>query len=498
MVGSLLAWLMVGSLLVWGLGSWTWFSGKWSRDLPAGRSSSVPSPPHPRSSSVPVVVSPSSPRSVVVHILVCREPSNQLSHSGFSSPFLIPPSSLLTPPSSPRSSRPRRHPLVAMSSHATEIAQLQQAIMHLQAQQQQQVQAAVQAAIAALPQQQAAVPVVVPPVPASAPRVDRPRLAPPSRYAGALGSALDEWERDLLAQFRYYGAAFPDDPSKIVLATSCLQGAAQTWWEADAAHQSINTWPAFITAMRARFRPLESSTQARLQLLSMQQERGVAVTDFINRFQQVMTQIDGMSEADKVIQFERALYRPLANKVFEKKPRTLAEAYEYAVTCDGWFGGLSRFAGQGRVVPHPNSNASSPPGGGTISMDLSNVTSEEQHGPGIDHEEAGSSVVQLSTANSSGNSNGSSQVEALLNALLSRLPPPRSGSGSGRFPSSSSRRRAGGGGKHTSGLSGEVVAARMRAGACIRCGKQGHWKNECPTAGSDSSHNKAKQHQGKE
>ena len=52
-----------------------------------GGPDSAPSPPRPRSSSVLVLVSPSFPRSVVVHTLVCREPLNQLSHIGFSSPF---------------------------------------------------------------------------------------------------------------------------------------------------------------------------------------------------------------------------------------------------------------------------------------------------------------------------------------------------------------------------------------------------------------------------
>jgi len=370
---------------------------------------------------------------------------------------------------------------------AAQILQLQQALLHLQQQQPQQVQAAVEAALAAPGLGVAA---AGPPV-----RVERPRLAPPPKYAGTLGSALDEWERDMNAQFRYYGAAFPDDPSKIVLATSCLQGAALTWWDSDPLHQHIHTWAGFIAAMRARFRPMQASTVARMQLLSMQQDRGQSVTDFINKFQQVMTQIDNMSEEDKVLQFERALYRPLANKVFEKKPATLAAAFEAAVTADGLFNGLSRLSGAGRYTSSSFSSSSGSGGhssGGSTAMDLSNVS----YGPGVEEDDGYTSSGEPPGGASAVHAgNLDALVEARVSAILSRRLPPRSG-GAGRGDFSSSKRR---GGKqrdgYVAGLSKEVVDARRKADQCIACGAMGHWKNECP---KNNKTDKPKQQQGKE
>ena len=177
------------------------------------------------------------------------------------------------------------------------------------------------------------------------PRVERPRLAPATKYAGALGTALDEWEQDMENQFAYYPSGFRTDKEKILLATSCLHGAAKTWWKADPTHLSIATWAQFMATMQARFRPVQAAHKARMQLLVMRQERGQDLDSFINKFQQVMAQIPDMSEADKVVQFKLALYRPIGAKVHEKDPQTLAAAIDAASSINGLFAGLGRDGG---------------------------------------------------------------------------------------------------------------------------------------------------------
>ena len=273
-------------------------------------------------------------------------------------------------------------------------------------------------------------------------------------------------------QFSYYSSGFANDMEKIRLATSCLTGAAKTWWNADATHRTINTWPVFMAALQTRFRPVQASHKARMQLLAMKQERGQDLDAFINTFQQVMAHITDMAEADKVIQFKRALYSGLGNRVHEKDPQTLAEAIDVASSINGLFSGMGRDF-TGRANTHSGGSSSSSGGGGTA-MDLSNIDDD----PLVALEDGGVSRTDINAL-----------VAAQVNAILSARVPSRAGRGGSSH--SSGRRRDG----YVDGLSSEVVAARIKNNQCIACGEAGHWKGECPKRGGKG---KKPHQQGKE
>ena len=204
------------------------------------------------------------------------------------------------------------------------------------AQQQQQ-----QAAVVAAPQAQAPVPL--------------PKIRTPSSFAGAMGFAVDDWISEMQQQFVYYGASFPDDAARVRYAVAFLSGSALHWWEHEPGAQSVVSWSEFVRRLHARFRPVQAAMLARQRLGKLRQSERHTVNQYVGAFQTVLTPIVDMGDADQVHHFVNGLLPSIAAKVWERHPKTLVEAIDYAVSVEamGNFGRAAMpFASRSFVSHH--------------------------------------------------------------------------------------------------------------------------------------------------
>ena len=353
------------------------------------------------------------------------------------------------PTASPRSSIS----LPTAIDQQAQIQQLQHMVQAMMQQQQQQSQLLQQAQAAAAAAQQAA-PVVV-----RAPEL--PKIKSPSTFGGAMGFVVDDWLRELKQQFSYYGPAkFPDDASKVRFAAAHFSGAATLWWE----HQpAVATWTEFEERLHGRFRPVQAAMTARQRLGKLRQRAGQAVNQYVSAFQNVLTPIDDMSDADQVHHFTNGLLPAIAAKVWEKHPKTLYDAIDAAVSVEAIYNFGRAAMPQGGRAGH-GSSASSAGGADPNAMDLSNIEGLTCHDTFDEPPEpttSGESAPMLAVLEKL------SSMEARLNALSSSssssvTPKPRGGNGL------------------IVGLDAATIKKLRAEGKCFRCKKPGHMKNDCP------------------
>lgn len=310
-------------------------------------------------------------------------------------------------------------------------AQIQQMYRQMQAQQQQLQQAASIAVASPRP-------------------VELPKIRQPSSFSGTMGFAVDDWISELQQQFAYYGARFPDDAAKIRFAVAYFTGAAMHWWE----HQpAVHSWSEFVSRLHGRYRPVHSAMLARQRLGKLRQRVGQSVNQYVSYFQNTLTPIDDMGDADQVHHFVNGLLGPIAAKVWEKHPTNLVEAIDAAVSVEA----MSNY---GRAAA-PSSGASGS-NSGAAPMDLNNIEAENES-------EVDPMMLMLREVVAANKA-----MEMRLNALSAA---PRGGQRGQRGKPNHGSRPAG---DRIDGLTPELIQELRTAGKCFRCKETGHMKNECP------------------
>ena len=291
-----------------------------------------------------------------------------------------------------------------------------------------------------------------------------PKVKAPSTYRGENGAALDNWERELTLQFRFYGQAMATGEERIRFAAMYLGDVALQWWMSDPDHERVQDWDVFLTLIRSRFRPVQAATVARNQLRVLQQSHRQPVNAYVSRFQTLLASITDMGVADQVHNFISGLQPHLRHQVYQKQPVTMVEAVNAAVVAEGF--NVASFTGNHR--PNHTSGVHPTTYGAPTPMDLGNVT--EGWDIKVDDGRTSSTSAAV-TADQLREMEH--RIEAKLNAI---------GQG-GSSHYSGPNRRTPRSRNMVEGLSSEQVKARLVSDACIRCGKQGHWKNECPEGG---------------
>jgi len=292
--------------------------------------------------------------------------------------------------------------------------------------------------------------------PPSSRRSIRIKLQPPAKFNGEIGASLEVWKREIESHFDYYAEEIASDTDKIRYATAHLGDAARTWWSSAKQAGDIITYEQFKEALNARYRPVLASDQARTQLLALRSgsKQAPTVSDYINAFQSLLAHINNMGEADQVHQFTRGLPAAVAQRVREQTPSTLAAAISFAVKYEG---SLAIGVANSAASATPRATPGAMPSGSA--MDLSNVEAEPAAPGGAATSTNPDLSVQIG------------QLYALLSA-----PPPR-GRGRPRAPRRQPGERENG--KEKLDIPGKVIAERITANQCIKCGETGHWKNEC-------------------
>jgi hypothetical protein len=316
-------------------------------------------------------------------------------------------------------------------------------------------------------------------------RVKAPPITPFTGTGGNLGAVVDTWLEDLQQTFEYYGPTdFPDDATKLRLATTYLRSGARTWWanaskQTDAhGHPAITTWADFVAALHRRYRPALPAELARRKLKDLKQRGNV--NSYAGLFQQLLAYIPNKSEEDALFDFRCGLDKAIAARVAEKDPKTLDEAIMIAVQAELYVGrnagaGYSSF-GNRNAPPTNHSSSSSAP------MDLNNVNAEFEHddtnSDPSDHVHAESSAAPAHTDHLlAAVLSKFESLETRLNALSSSRSAPKS-SGAPKAKSSSAPSKA------PTKLTDAERDRCHRENRCLRCREKGHWGNECPVYGS--------------
>jgi len=302
------------------------------------------------------------------------------------------------------------------------------------------------------------------------PRVDRdlPRIRQPSQFVGAMGFGVDDWISEMSQQFSYYGASFPDDAARIRFAASFLGGPAMHWWEQEPDRASVGDWSEFVRRLHGRFRPVQAAMLARQRLGKLSQRGGQTVNQYTSAFQITMTPIVDMGDADQVHHYVNGLLGAIAGKVWERHPKTLKEAIDFAVSVEA-------MANYGRAAAQSTSSSGyrSSYSGSTSSqhahhtsapMEVNHVEAVGDNEPKYDREESEIDRdpfrVMLAKMES---------MEQRLNALH------RSSSSSASTDGRRDQDRS-----LISDLKPGDLARLQKDGKCFRCKQKGHMKNECP------------------
>jgi hypothetical protein len=354
------------------------------------------------------------------------------------SPYPLASSSFVVAPVAPRIVAPRR--TMDSQQAAQMLQQMQQMQQQLQQQQQQQQQLHAQLTAA----QAAAVAAAAAPVHASPPggkSFVKPR--PPSTFAAAerVGE-LDQWEREMRYQFAAYGAPLATEQARIAFAVSYLGPVPLQWWDANPAHQSVQTWSEFVSLLRARFRPVHAARQARTELFKIKQAPSQSAGAYAAAFQELLVSLPDMHVDDAVFLFIRGLSPALKRRVGDKEFATLSAAINAAVSSEGLYGV--------QLADESPADAA-----GSQHMDLNALASYDPP-----------------TAR---DFNPQRLRESLMAAELIEL----------KDQLNAIRTVATGGaaaGGRISGLSKQQIDERLRGGLCLRCGSADHFKNDCPRA----------------
>ena len=321
--------------------------------------------------------------------------------------------------------------------HLEELASLRQQVMQLNAfavhAQQQQQQQALQS------------------------RLEMPKIRQPSSFTGVMGFAVDDWISEMQQQFDYYGDRFVDEGTRVRFAVAFLSGAAMHWWEHEPDRQVVVTWREFVRRLHARFRPVQAAMLARQRIGKLRQGERHTVNQYVGAFQTVLTPIVDMGAADQVHHFVNGLLPSIAAKVWERHPKTLGEAIDYAVSVEA-MGNFGRSA-----MPFPSRSYGSHHGASSsnsVPMDINHIDVESFIVDGDDRR-APSGVAQLDPV-----STVMAKMEAMelkLNAMF------------GRGNQAPGKKKS-----NTSGRFSEEIQKLMTEGRCFRCKEKGHMKNECP------------------
>lgn len=354
--------------------------------------------------------------------------------------------------------------LTAEQAH-TLIAQLQEQNKMLQQQ-----AAAAPAAAASLAAQTAAAALAQSAAVRAPPRTKIPAA---SNYAGS-AHTLDNWLREMEQQFDWYG--YNSHAERVAMAAAQLRGSALDWWHALSPEQKQplrESFADFEQALRKRFQPVDSAKTARLALDQLTQGAKQSVHDYTAHFRRLLTAVPSMSADDRVHRYVQGLRPAVRSLLLLQDVKTLDEAIASAAR----IGSLSQYASQASLSTGA-STAGPMDLSSTVMRDLCALTGTGTSGGGEDDPSA---TDAGDAAQSDAAPVTRAELRQMHQQLLHAMQSQRRGDAGRSFGRGG--RSSGRGAPRVSGLSEQQVRERLDAGTCFACGKPGHRKADCPTAG---------------
>ncbi len=266
-----------------------------------------------------------------------------------------------------------------------------------------------------------------------------------------------EAHRWLTALERWFAAAHIDateEATRLEIAASSLRDAAQAWWATKIANgtaAAITTWELFSSEVRKHFLPLDVVRWAMREREALISAKNRNIPDYTAKFNELDQLLPSEAALSRVLAYERGLPADYAVKCAERRFDTLAAATE-AMT----------------ALWHAKESARHTP------ASLSNTeTVEPLQGAAV----SSSAASAPSLAGEPSNASLAAQVAQLTAMMTERF----AGRGRGGRAGGRSQQREGQARPRarTPGLSDELAKARMKAGQCIKCGQEGHFRQDC-------------------
>jgi hypothetical protein len=324
----------------------------------------------------------------------------------------------------------------------------------------------------------------------------RVKLSAPSNFTGARNANVDSWLFEVTQYLTLSGVV--DEVSRVKYAATYLKDAALTWWRGRSTEDDgiTHSWNLFETALKERFQPLAASRTARAQLRTLHQGH-MSVSDFCNRFYNLVQLIPDMGNEEQLEKFTSGLRRDLAEKVEIREPKNLHEAMTLATKME-LLSRNHRSTDRSSYLPlsysfrsnpsstHPASSSSSSSSSsnamelGNLNAALDEIKKEEEQEDVLDSEyqrylEEGDDYEpnyeiwqQEESQEHEEEETGVEQLQAMQQRRGPRAPyvPP------------------------------EEFRRCMRDGLCLKCKKPGHIHRNCPNSNSSSSSSRPPHHVG--
>ena len=302
-------------------------------------------------------------------------------------------------------------------------------------------------------------------------RTPAPVPVAPAPFAGGNRDMKAEYFLRKVAQY-HRATRTVLDTDKLELIGNLLEGVALDWWSRtqllDPAHaDAVTTWAQFAAVLRTRYLPVNIDLYARTQLAHLAGQSRSDSSSWAEQFRALVEHVSGMDTGTQMFLFRSGLPAVSKEKFSTKEYDTLDALTQAVLTWES-------------QRAYHSSHSGAPAGGGAPSARgvRFNLMSDELY----EEEPLAPYGQPLPFAEMPPTS-----IMAQLSAITARLNKrdsetrwqPRGGSDGSRSSGS-----GGGGGRQRSeripGLSGELARARAKANLCVKCGKSGHWKNECP------------------
>lgn len=147
-------------------------------------------------------------------------------------------------------------------------------------------------------------------------------------FSAEPGENVRLWTHLMRKAFKAHKVA---DDDKVVNAELCLKGRAAQWslgLEQGRGGEPFSNWDDFARSIVERFEPANLQHQLHDQLRELKQD--TTVREYISRFQDLLSQVDSMTEVGQVAYFVAGLKSDLRYEVRKQRPSTLAEAIRLA------------------------------------------------------------------------------------------------------------------------------------------------------------------------
>ncbi len=310
-------------------------------------------------------------------------------------------------------------------------------------------------------------------------RAPRPKIPTPRVFDGKIGTAVDTWIDEVEKQFPHFVDYFVDDAHKIDHALNYVNHDVGNWYKptaviASASGAAIDTWDKFVSTMRHRYQPIESSLSARASL-----DRAIqsgTVQAYSTHVQSLMTYITDMSVADQIYQYCRGLKPTIHLEVMKAKPKSLTDAIEKAVGIEAYSRSIVQPSSSGSAPFRSFQQRSSyPTSSSTTPMDLNNVELSSEYSTNLDSapsRESSSHLLAIIQQQQENQSRMQQQLNALFNKSQDRRSRNSASSSSSSSPSSTPSSKV-------PGVPYEVYQKCRAEDRCFKCKEQGHIAKEC-------------------